>query len=141
MDLQGAPMGGARPGRVSSVVSALSVRKPEVQIPRLAPLARDDGEVQIPRLAPLARDDREVQIPRLAPLARDDREVQIPRLAPLARDESGLAPLARDDSGLAPLARDDGAWLAAPTREDSMDLAPEFGDGEWGSGVARLGRG
>ena len=35
-----------------------------VQIPRLAPLARDDG-VQIPRLAPLARDDG-VQIPRLA---------------------------------------------------------------------------
>jgi threonine/homoserine/homoserine lactone efflux protein len=34
-----------------------SIRQAGVQIPRLAPLARDDGRVQIPRLAPLARDD------------------------------------------------------------------------------------
>src|SRR6476469_2373191 len=81
MDLQGAPMGGARPGGVSSVVSALSVRKPEVQIPRLAALARDDNEVQIPRLAPLARDDTEVQIPRLAALARDDSRIREPSIS------------------------------------------------------------
>ena len=42
MERQGAPVREARPGRVSSVVSALSVRKPEGQIPRPAPLARDD---------------------------------------------------------------------------------------------------
>jgi threonine/homoserine/homoserine lactone efflux protein len=34
-----------------------SIRQAGVQIPRLAPLARDDSRVQSPRFAPLARDD------------------------------------------------------------------------------------
>src|SRR6476469_6271026 len=93
MEMQGARGREARPGRVSSVISALSVRKPEVQIPRLAPLARDDGEVQIPRLAPLARDDGEVQIPRLAPLARDDSEPPARSRSPLPHRLTAPAPL------------------------------------------------
>jgi threonine/homoserine/homoserine lactone efflux protein len=47
----------------------------------------------------LASRDGGVQIPRLAPLARDDNQEQIPRLAPLVRDDKAGAPLARDDGG------------------------------------------
>jgi threonine/homoserine/homoserine lactone efflux protein len=38
-------------------IGVQSIRQAGVQIPRLAPLARDDSRVQSPRFAPLARDD------------------------------------------------------------------------------------
>src|SRR6478752_272819 len=96
MEMQGARGREARPGGVSSVVSALSVRKPEVQIPRLAPLARDDGARTLHRCqAPVPGTESPNRSPRLAPLARDDGGVQIPRLAALAQEDTGLAPLTR----------------------------------------------
>jgi hypothetical protein len=48
---------GGMPLTARIVVNAVAA---QVQIPRLAPLARDDGQG-----APLARDDRQVQVQRV----------------------------------------------------------------------------
>jgi threonine/homoserine/homoserine lactone efflux protein len=70
-------------------IGVQSIRQAGVQIPRLAPLARDDSRVQSPRFAPLARDSR-VQSPRFAPLARDDDAAASARRHPERSAQRGV---------------------------------------------------